>query len=431
MNTPAPDHANRGKPSDADAPAMPIEPEAGAPAAKAADELLSHGLLAFVHRDHRDSQEQRIARVLDAIESGSAAPSVLRTLFNWRTGSALAACIAIIAALAVFGVPGESSGLATVQRSIAAMRTNPGDRRFEIRTQGWDETELSTEVRGTVDTRAPGLVLLRVPAMDDHTVIVGADAQGRWAIRHDGGIERRRVEPAWPRFATIGDESLFADSVDRILAQAARYYDLMRKPDEVLEGHGERALERIRGLRRRDARLGPDVMDIWINPDTRIAERVQFTWDPQPQPPMDLGVPPEPRGPGPGPQDDRPRRAGNEGRPFPPDSDGPPSTGERRPFADGPGHRQRPPRGEHEEPRPDGANPGIDRAGPEDRDDRPRPRGPRGDGPSGHPRPGPGGFPLGPIGPRPMGPPHRVLRLDRVDPPEFREGWFSPETHAR
>jgi hypothetical protein len=28
-----------------------------------------------------------------------------------------------------------------------------------------------------------------------------------------------------------------------------------------------------------------------------------------------------------------------------------------------------------------------------------------------------------------MGPPHKVLRLDRVDPPEFAPGWFGPESH--
>ncbi|MFN7020911.1 MAG: hypothetical protein ACK4WH_06240 [Phycisphaerales bacterium] len=408
MNTPE-RHDHPGQPSPM------IEPAAELPPAQSADELFAHGLLTYLHRDHPAVRNDRIARVLAAIDADQAERGpVLRTLTAWRTWGALAAAVGIIAALAVFGVPGESSGLATVQKAIAAMQTLPGDRRFEIRTQGWDESELSAEPRGTVDTRAPGLTLLRIPTTDDRTVIVGADERGRWAIRPDGRIERDRVEHAWPRFATIGDESVFADSVDRLLEQAARFYTLSRKPDEALDAPGGPVCQHVRGIKIRDDRPGPSVIDVWINPATRIAERLQFTWDP---PPLAFGPQPTPG--------DRPppRRRPEGGPPGVPRADGPfaPPSSEREHIGPQPGDhpdQRRQPRPTHP-PRPRGDGPRAEA----------RPDGP---GPGPRPRHGMGGFPIGPDGPgsgRPIGPPHRVLRLDRVDPPKFADGWFNPETH--
>lgn len=395
-----------------------VEPATDQPARQTADELLSHGLLGFLSLDKPDSQERRIGRVLRAIDDETA--PVAYRLFTWRTWGALAATVAIVASLAYFGVPGETSGVATIQSSITAMQQVAGDRRFEIRTQGWSESQVSSDVRGTVDTRSPNLMLLKIPAPDNRTVTVGADSQGRWVIQPNGRIERDHPELAWPRFATIGNESLFADSVDKILDQMARFYTVTRLTSETLPGHGDISLEHMRGTKKPELRKpGPAVIDVWINPQSRIAERLQLTFDPPPaedDPPM--------RGPG------RP-----EGRPNGPRPEGAPNDA-----APGDEHRDndegRPPGGPRDDrrppPRPLGRpeGPGM---GPDDDGPRPLPPfGPGGPGPRGPGMRGPGGpedrLQGGP-GARPHGPPHKVLRLDRVDPPHFADGWFSPETH--
>ncbi len=483
MNTPVQTPSNGAPPPNAGAN---IEPASHATPQTQADELLAHGLLTYLHNDHPAAQNARVTRVMSAIgaDSASNAPEApapttpyrfrmpIRTVRGWV---ALAASIGLVALAGFFGFPGETSAQAVVKQSIEAMRAGVGggDRRYEVRLtvrkDGGDERTLDPAI---VDMRSPNQLLLRVRSPEGDNIVAGRDEKGDWCIRlarDGGGIEREHPQMAWPRWSKVGDESLFADSVDRLLEEMTRGYTLSRQPDAALESAPGKAFRHILATKKRLRAPGGDTVEIWIDPATNAVERMVMKWNDPPagragdaQPaqarPDDaargdgpapgagqddrqpLDRPMRPRGPRPGP-DGEPNDGPNGG----PDGDRPdrPLPPRRpRPFPrdGGPdnGPMGRPDRGPDAGPEgePDG-----DRLPPGPRD-RPH-RGPEGDGPMGIPGLGP--VPPGAFGPRQQGPqgagpnrapgdrhgPPKMIVIQRVDAPAFEAGWFSPEAHNK
>lgn len=350
--------------SDGHERGVPVE---GASAAQAADELLSHGLLEFARRDGEAAQTARIERVIDAVRGGEWSGGTIR---RWAgVGMAVAASVVIAVSVAMLALPRTSSAQAIVRESVAAMRRD-GERRYVLRAMFEGQTEFESELHGVVDMRAPDELLIRGARPDGGTVVVGRDSEGDWAIRRDGAIERERPERAWPKWAMVGDEALFAQGIDRLLELMAEQYDLTREAGATLEGRDGATFERINGVKRSGTGPGAGRMDVWIDEKTRAVERVEMRWDEGvPRPPVAL------RG--------LERRWADDG------PDGGPTGGPPRP--------RRGPRGPHEE-------------------------GARGERPPPLPPPGAGAT---------MPPPRRprALVLDRVDSPEFAAKWFSPEWH--
>jgi hypothetical protein len=449
-------------PSHANPPPGPthVEPTPDAAPKTIADELFAHGLLTYLHTDTPARQGERIGRLMSTLESDRdmgvlPMPSARSFRFPVRTARAwvaLAACITLAAVATLVGLPSESSAKADVLQAISAMRAGNaggGDRRFEIRLQLRNQNAIPSLPGAIVDTRSPNLLLLRANGPDGHEIIAGRDASGDWAIRPDAGVEREHPQAAWPRWANVGDESLFVDSVDRLLEELTKSYDLQREGAAKLEGKGEASFRHIVGAKKRLRSPGGDRVELWIDPATNVVERLEMRWD-QPTPldgpgadrardPRDgpgIGGPrddapddrPHGRPPRDGAFDDGPPPGGFRDRPFPP----PGRPGPNGP--DGPGD----PDGQD---RPDGPNGPDD--GPPPRDGRhPGVPGMGGNGPMrgmdglGGPRPD-GRPPRAPFGPGPRGPgpnarlgPPKALVMQRVDAPSFDPSWFTPEGHA-
>jgi hypothetical protein len=467
-----PEHPHPGTPPPRGSDAQ-VEPAADAAPKTVADELFAHGLLTYLNTDTPARQGERIGRLMseldrDGVPGVGSSPARSSFRFPIRTAGgwlALAACLTIGTIAVFIGIPGEQSAQAVVQQSIEAMRaSNGGDRRYEIRLARRAEDALPSLPGAIIDTRSPNLLLLRANAPDGREIITGRDATGGWAIRMDGGIERAHPEAAWPRWAKVGDESLFVDSVDRLLEELTKSYDLQKEGTATLEGKGEVSYRHIVGTKKRHPSPGGDHVEVWIDPTTKSVERLEMRWDlPQQQPGAEGGGPgrggdnadrPESGGGGPG---------GPDGPGGPPGLPGPnrrpgfrPDRGPMNGLPGAPVRPQHPPR--RDDPGPDGPDgrgpdgpglddengtpgPGLDGPHP-----RPEPRsegGPpprRDDGPRGpmdDQRPGPrGGRPMPPGGPGPRGPgpgirpmPPRLLVMQRVDAPALEATWFSPETH--
>ena len=105
-------------------------PPEHADAAKAADELVSHGLLTFLHRDPPAETERRIRGVMRRIadEAPDHAGGARKLVFpHARRWIALAACFVIAAGLVYLGMPTASrdpirpSGLITTVSSRRVM----------------------------------------------------------------------------------------------------------------------------------------------------------------------------------------------------------------------------------------------------------------------------------------------------------------------
>src|SRR5205823_850649 len=112
-----------------------------------------------------------------------------------------------------------------------------------------------------IDSRSPNLLLLRANAPDGREIIAGRDATGDWAIRPDnagGGVEREHPELAWPRWSKVGDESLFVDSVDRLLEELTKSYDLQKEGEAKLDGKADVTFRHIVGTKKRLRSPGGD-----------------------------------------------------------------------------------------------------------------------------------------------------------------------------
>ena len=304
-----------------------IEPGDDTSPGKVADELLAHGLLSYLNIDTRSSQDRRVGRVMTAIDAERFRPHKMPPAWRLvRTWSALAAAIALACVMAYFGMPGETSAQATVQAAIQAMQ-QPGDRRYEVRIcpQGRDAPEEGASA--VIDTRSPGLLLLQAHAPEGHTVFAGRDAEGGWAIRPDGGIERDHPEVAWPRWSRLGEESLFADSVDRLLDEMTKGYTLERLPAAKVDGRGDAEFQHVVGVKKQSRGPGPQRIEIWIDPATRVVERLEMHWEK----PADAAQTPPSDGPEAAGGEGRAGRPG-DGEDGPPDRDRRPGRGPRPPF---------------------------------------------------------------------------------------------------
>lgn len=431
-----------------------------------AGELFVHGVMQQLYRDTPLERERRIQRVMSEL-SQTAAPQVSQP--EWRRSAlrfsrvwlASAAALALFASMIWVGISTEKSADATVAASIQAMRS-AGDSRFEVRSKLFTDSDLSAEPMATIDTRAPGLMLLKskgpeFKGQDNNLapgITVGRDAEGVWAIRRDGTIERDNPEQRWPRWSMLGEESLFADSVDQLLETLSQAYVIKHSEASKLAGRGDVKFSHLTGTKKRVMQPGPRQIDVWIDPETNVVERIEIRFEKPP-----LNPPNGPNGPGgPGPNGEGRRPdfdGGVGGGPNGPrnrgDRIGPPPSGEGPAPSDhggelppnvkpenGPDGRPigPPPRPEGEINRgPDGARPEhIDRPGGLDRPGEFR--GPvqnrlGGPGPQGGPHKGPRGRPDPMRGPRGERlPPLELLVIDRVTPPDFTEGYFDAAKYA-
>ncbi|MGH7132462.1 MAG: hypothetical protein ACREJO_11005 [Phycisphaerales bacterium] len=383
----------------------PIEPEPGRAPRAVAAELVIHGLLVFLHLRPPGAANPRVARVLEALHADvRPAPTQIhrfpaRRLVRW--GLAAAAVLAIGATIVFFGVPGESAALAEVRQTVQALRAG-GDRRYEVRLLSWADASPPDRPNAIVDTRAPDKMVLRhtPPGYKDY-VTVGRDANGTWGISPAGKIVRNPPRQYWPPFATVDGASLFDESIDGLLESLPRQYDLTRTLDAASDALPGRTFTLIRADRRTRTGHLPHHIDLYIDPQTRALERIEFRWDSEQRDNSDRG--PDDRGPG-----DRGRGPG-----------GPSGFGSDEPP---------PPPPDHDDRNGPGGPRGPRRPGGPDHD----PGSVRGDGGPAGPN-GPGGFggPGGPKGDASTSRPGlpKLIIFQRVTPPDYPTDWFTPEGH--
>lgn len=301
--------------------------EVGLDAGAAASELVIHGLLEF-HR-HLDplAREARINRVLEAIHAEPRTrgplPFIRPQLIRWAL--AAAAILAIAVGVMIFGVPGETSALAQVQQSIAALRS-PGDRRYEARVLSWADQSPPADAHATIDMRSPLLLIIRHrPPRSDAPVFVGRDAMSEWAIRPDGAIERDNPRRFWPPWS-VDDQTLIVDSLDRVLEQLPGRYTFHREPSTAIEGRGPKPFTRVNAARNDRAGPLPHRLRLWIDPTTDLIERIEFAWDTPDREPSDAPAPADALPPSearePNPRDHGSPLAPSSAMPGPPPADG-------------------------------------------------------------------------------------------------------------
>lgn len=393
-------------------------PVEGPEPAKSADELLSHGLLTFIHNDPPAETERRMKSVMRRIADeadGRTARQGLRLVFpHARRWIALAACFVIAAGLVYLGMPTESKAQAAVRTAAAGLREPGNDRRFDVRIQPRGSNEFLAAPVGTIDSRGADLMLMRLQPEEGVWVTIGRDSEGPWIVHPDGRTERNPPPGAMPRWGVVENQPVTPESVDRVLEQLASGYSL-EQTTETDKGGGT-SLDHITGTRRPGSGPGAPRVELWLDSKTHAVKKVELMFpDPPPPPP---GMPGGPGGPGSG-----RGRGGPDGMRGP---DGPRGSGEHGGGERGGGERgHRPPRG------PDGEDDVLmDSDGP----DGPPPM--RGGNPPPPPRDGPGGEGRGPGGPGAIGRvfrggPFRVEFRPAPPPAPLPPEWFTPKGHTK
>ncbi|MCW5764939.1 MAG: hypothetical protein KIT68_03060 [Phycisphaeraceae bacterium] len=396
----------------------PLAPEPGGTHDQAAAEQYAHGLLSFLLRDDRAAQERRVRRVMDALRAadqptvvGRIGPATVRAgRAMWVRFASAAAAVALIAAI-VIPLSAPPSATAMVRSAIDASK-RAGDRRYEIRAMMGGQSRPGDEPIGVVDVRSGDRYVIRSRTPFGDTVWLGRDAQGVWAVRPDGSVDRFPPRHVRPRWLDAGESTMFLDSVEGVLDELAGDYAL-NKADAGASPAGGPECDRITAVRTAARGPQPNRIELWIERDTRLVRRMELHWtDPMPMG-QGPGGPGGLGGKGPG----RPPRAGErgpEGMPPPPMGEGPkgfPPPGPGGPG--GPGGPAGPGKGKM--PPPDGG----ERRGDGQRD------GPRGD------RPPPRFLDRPPeFGGGRQPPPPRLLVFERVPAEAMAETWFSPEAHV-
>ncbi|MGH7242731.1 MAG: hypothetical protein ACREJD_04880 [Phycisphaerales bacterium] len=355
-------------------PADFVPPDRANEAAAQAAELFVHGTLGALNERAGGATQRRMDRLNTSLRELQPQPGRRRTFTRLRRLSGVA--IVLVATLLttwVFVSASANQARATLMATIQAAR-GAGDRRYEVRILSEADQPVPVRPEAVFDSNGPNF-LLRVHAPQGHTAIAGKDSIGEWAIRRQGGIERGQPRRAWPRWATADGEPIFAESIDKLLEVLTSGFELNILDPEAVDG---RMLRRIVGVKREGAsRALADRVELWIDAETMLLEKMEMDWT------------------------TRPGERGPAG--------GPPPPGMRPPS---------PPRGEGKEPRdrpPPGSLPPLGmRPPPPDGDSNLRPP---------------------PPGPREGGPPElrrggiRKLIVSRIDAPEWPANWFSPEAH--
>ena len=338
-----------GHPDDAPF-ALPPERDERVDTDTIAQQRFVHGLLAYSRGDDKQSQEERVQRVMDSIastptsddvKSPTIAPLPLNLRRYWKPLSGLAAAAVILLALSLtIFVPNGSTAYAIVQSSIEASRA-AGDHRYEVSTPGPQADAPSGDgmLMATLDIRGTDHVLLQAITPEGFELITGRNPEGEWAIRLDGSIERYHADHVRPRWANLGESALLVETVEGLLDGLSASYELVTGDDEPLPSVSEddRSRLRITGFflppaersegpplggedmesRRSGHRGGPgrghdpQRVELWIHPETFMVERMELHWD-HPMPLMEMEGEHLPEPPRPG-EHDR-----NFEKPFPP-----------------------------------------------------------------------------------------------------------------
>lgn len=263
-----------------------------------AGELFVHGLLCNLRDDAEASRERRVRLAMSALPRRSVRVG-RRTLVLWsepRTFAPLAAAAMVllaVGALSIFMARSEQSAAALVERSLAASG-RAGDRSYAVTTV-FDEAMPFTLPPARLDVRDREHQVLIAQTPDGRTFLAGRDAEGRWFRRPDGRMERLATPagPGVPRWLEEAESLFLTDSIDEVLAALPREFTLRTEAAAPLpEGvgpplqreSGDRAMRRVRAIRDDQQGPGPNRIELWIDPESRIVQRLELHWDDDPSP---------------------------------------------------------------------------------------------------------------------------------------------------
>lgn len=224
------------------------------------DELFVHGLLESQRLDGDHERQQRVDRVMHAVDAG-AVPELLLTAAPSRRTPILVAAAALVICALVLWISRQEAMPEAVQKTVQGFYVAPElSYRFEVLADEKGDVLVS----GHLDLGGGGEALLRAQIADGKEFVIGRNADGDWngvGHMHDHDL------PPWLQFEHGG---IALDSLDRMLSHLEDSYVL----HSVDSTKGSEHLETFRATRSHGQHHLPDLVDLSIDPVSRTLHRV-------------------------------------------------------------------------------------------------------------------------------------------------------------
>lgn len=273
---------------------MNSEPPVNDDQREEADQQLLETLLSRALRDDSKGDQQRIERLLQAIEAEAAERNVERPshqspsrLMRWGI-FALAASLLIGVALWWQAFNPTRQAYAAVQRSLQLAEAS-GIRYYQLRTivRRWGVGE--REILSDLYVDGADRFVLRQPGplgLADYWI--GSDAKESWVAPPRGPVFIGKPEIAQQWLRRQEDVDMPYLHITSILRRLSDGYDLTKLPDEeIADPDQPQTLYRcrhIRGvLRPTKARIDPEIVDLWTDIETGVARQIKLDWQRTPR----------------------------------------------------------------------------------------------------------------------------------------------------
>jgi len=260
-----------------------------------AQDRFIHGLLGFVYKETKTTQEQRVAGVLDRIQNAPVQPRGNRSRIFSRFAPFASAAVLLISVLTFFVVSMQSSAYAMMDEAIRATR-QAEQLRYEIRFKdpAWYAGEEQTI--GILDMRGD-FMRVQIDMPQGHVYVLGRDQQGEWSIGAEGMLERHTPRAGAPRWINLGESTILIGSLDALLDELRKDQYSIDRVEDTKQSTPNDKLTQLTATKLDRTTPGPGRVQIWIHDETSLVETLEFHWE-RSKPPAHRAPPPNPPRPG-------------------------------------------------------------------------------------------------------------------------------------
>jgi len=272
-----------------DAPADSWSAETTIDALRAADLTFLDALLEQLHCSDRAMTSQRVARVVAALEAETGEPTVAELATSSRSprrrriltaAMTLAAAMLLgVGMLSWFSAPGEVAE-AAVQHAFRTA-TDDKDRQYAVHTRVRTLQGDLTEFDAMLYVRGPSHFALHHPGFIGD-LWIGGNGTRYWikpAIGPAQIVDRLQQPLRWAETTAFGLPNL---QMTELLSYLVNDYDLTFVADEPAGEDNPLICRHVRGLHRLGTNERPDVVDLWADPSSGVARRLELSWNREP-----------------------------------------------------------------------------------------------------------------------------------------------------
>jgi hypothetical protein len=260
-----------------------------------ADLSFLDALLERVHAPQPRTNEQRIARLMAAIDDQEPAMAPLArpgslvarlsTTSRWVFSSFSAAAVILVLLTWYWTASPTRAAYAAVQRAyLDAVRLQ--DRQYRVTTEVRISSNHTMSIESHLTVRGGERFTLRHPVLLGQCWI-GSNGRQAWYVPAVG-VPRTQGDPViameWARKQGVNLPDMHVSALISFLEE---HFELQMLPSETLPDEGTILWQRVRGIRKAGEPGHLQLVELWAHPKSGIARKIVLKWNRKPQ---DLGV---------------------------------------------------------------------------------------------------------------------------------------------